>query len=195
LRTVGDDGVTNLVQSGTSDRTYAQIESRLYDLAPTTADSSSGGRTARQARERSDRLSGDETSFSTVLRPYLRDQDPYVTRIRDDPLVGTVRSVRNQVGTDDVLVIVTSDTDPTTLTEAAKTAIRGGGRTILFLTPQCLFEPTGLTDLDAAYDQYRTFETLRRDLDTHPRMTALEIAPDSRVDAVLAHRRMTSTSR
>ena len=195
LRTVGDDGLTNIVQSGTSDRTYAQIESRLYDLVPTTSESSSGGRTARQARERSDRLTDDETPFARVLGAYLRDQDPYVTRIRDDPLVGTVRSVRNQVGTDDMLVIVTSDADPTTLTEAAKAAIRGGGRAILFLTPRCLFEPTGLTDLDAAYDQYRTFETLRRDLDTHPRMTALEIAPDSRVDAVLAHRRMTSTTR
>ncbi|TKX40315.1 DUF58 domain-containing protein [Halorubrum sp. CGM4_25_10-8A] len=195
LRTVGDDGLTNIVQSGTSDQTYAQIESRLYDLVPTTADSSSGGRTAREARERSDRLTDDETPFARILGAYLRDQDPYVTRIRDDPLVGTVRSVRNQVGADDVLVIVTSDTDPTTVTEAAKAAVRGGGRTILFLTPQCLFEPAGLTDLDVAYDQYRTFETLRQDLDTHPRMTALEIAPDSRVDAVLAHRRMSSTTR
>lgn len=192
LRTVGDDGLRNLVQSGTSDETYAEIESRLYDLVPTTSESSSSGRTARQARERSDRLTADDTQFARVLKPYLSDQDPYVTRIRDDPLVGAVRSVRSQLGADDMLVIVTTDADPVSLTEAAKTAISGGGRTMIFVTPRCLFDPTGLTDLDTAYEQYRAFETLRRDLDTHPRITALEIAPDSRIDAVLAHRRMTS---
>jgi hypothetical protein len=117
--------------------------------------------------------------------------DPYVLRLRDDPLVGTIRHIRKQVGTEGVLVIVTSDDDPTTLREAVTTAIRGGGRVVVFLTPRCLFEPTGLTDLDAAYERYREFEQLRRDLDTHPRVTALEIAPESRLDAVLAHHHTT----
>lgn len=194
FRAVGDTGVTELVKSSTSARTYTQVERLLYGLMPTDSDPTTGGRPAVRARELADRLADDESAFAGVLGAYVADPDPYVLRLRDDPLVGTVRRIRNQVGTDGVLVVVTSDDDSTTLREAVTTAIRGGGRAVIFLTPRCLFEPTGLTDLDAAYEQYREFERLRRDLNDHPRVTALEIAPESRLDAVLAHHKATHRS-
>ena len=59
---------------------------------------------------------------------------------------------------------------------------------MVFITPQWLFEPTTLTDLDDAYDRYLAFEELRRELDGAPRVTAFEVAPGDRLDAVLAHR-------
>ncbi|MUW14129.1 DUF58 domain-containing protein [Halorubrum sp. CBA1125] len=194
--TVGRDGVTNAVRSRTTTRTYARAETLLYGLTPTADSDDSGSRTrsATRARELADRLDGDDGTFARVLDAYVSEPTQYAARIREDPLVGSVRRVRNRFETGGLIVIVTSDDEPTKLREAVKTAIGGGGRVIVFLTPRCLFEPTGPTDLDAAYDRYLEFERFRRDLDTHPRVTALEIAPETRLDSVLAHRRETPTA-
>jgi len=56
----------------------------------------------------------------------------------------------------------------------------------VFLTPSILFDPGGLVDLEAAYDRYVEFEEFRRDLARLPGVSAFEVGPGDRLDAVLA---------
>lgn len=189
--TVGERGPTVSVAPATATQTYGRIETLLYGLTPTDGGDAREARSVGRARTLTERLNGDASRFARTLSAYTRDPDPYVTLLRDDPLVGTVERVRNQSGREGLLVLVTSDERPTELREAVKTAIRGGGRALVFLLPRCLFEPAGLTDLDAAYERYREFERLRRELDRHPRVSVFELAPDSRLNTVLEHRRAT----
>lgn len=194
LRTIGEHGITHTVRSGTTPQTYARVESLLYDLTPAGETAVRGSRSAGRARQLAERLTGDDGQFASVLSPYVTDQTAYVRRFRDDPLVNTVRQVGTAVSSDGILVIITSDADPAKLREAVKTAIRSGGQILIFLLPHCLFESTDLTALDDTYEQYRAFEELRRSLETHPRVTVLEIAPKTRIQRVLAHRRGRPTS-
>ena len=188
LWTVGDHGITTTVPPNTTARTYTQIKTSLYDLLPTNDAGTPVTRTANNARQIADRLEGDTDSFGQTVAAYLDETQPYVRRIRDDPLVETIREVRTRHGSEGWITIITDDTDPTRLREAVKIATRGGSYAMVFITPQCLFEPTTLTDLDDAYDRYLAFEELRRELDGAPRVTAFEVAPGDRLDAVLAHR-------
>lgn len=188
FRAVGAEGITAQITAGTTPQTYTRIESALYSLQPTGETSPEGTRSAPQARQLATRLDGDTSSFGTVLGAYVGDQTQYVQRFRADPLVSTVRQAHSTGGGDGLIVIVTSDKDPMKLREAVKTAVHGDSRILVFLTPHCLFEPPALPDLDELYERYREFETLRRDLERHPRVSAFEVAPASRIQRVLAHR-------
>jgi uncharacterized protein (DUF58 family) len=194
VETVGDDGITATVRSSTSVQSYARAESVLYELTPTAASATSRTSSASRARELAERIEGGDDAFARVLGTYVDDPIRYVTRLRDDPLVGSVRRIRNQGQTGGLVVIMTSDDEPTRLREAVKIAVAGGGRAVVFLSPRCLFEPTDVTALNDVYDRYLAFERLRRELDAHPRATVLAIAPETRLDAVLAHRREVLTS-
>jgi hypothetical protein len=83
-------------------------------------------------------------------------------------------------------VILTDDSRPERLREAITVARRGGNRVLVFLAPSVLFESGGLADLEAAYDRYVDFEELRRDLAGLPGVSAFEVGPGDRLDAVLA---------
>ena len=191
LWTVGGSGPTASVDPGSATQLYGRIETLLYRLTPTGDGDAREARSVVRAQTLAERLDGDASRFARTLAAYTSDADPYMTLLRDDPLVGTVERIRNRSGQEGLIVLVTSDAQPTELREAVKSAIRGGGRALVFLLPGCLFEPSGLTDLDAAYERYRTFEQLRREIDGHPRVTAFEIAPNARLNTVLEHRRAT----
>lgn len=188
LWTVGDDGITNVVSPGSSGDTYSRILERLNKTAPTDESPTELAHSPSTARQVADRLAGENSEFARTLRPYVETTAPYVERIRDDPLVETVRRVRQQQGTDAWIVLSTSDSDPVRLKEAVQLASQGGGHTIVFLTPEALYEPGGLTDTERIYDRYVSFEDLRRELDAYPRVTAFEVAPGDRLDAVLSAR-------
>lgn len=192
---IGDEGITAQIQAGTTPQTYTQIESKLYSLQPTADTVTLRTRSATQAQHLADRLTGDPSSFASVLRTYASDQTQYRQRFRADPLVNTVRQTHTEAGEDGLVVMVTSDSEPVKLREAVKTAIQAGSQTLVFITPQCLFEPTDMAELDDLYERYREFEEFRRELEQHPRVTAFEVAPETRIQRVLAHRRASATSR
>ncbi|TKX56678.1 DUF58 domain-containing protein [Halorubrum sp. SS7] len=194
FRAVGSQGITTQITAGTTPQTYSRIESALYSLQLTAETSTEGTRSAPQARRLATRLDGDTSRFGTVLGAYVGDQTQYVQRFRADPLVSTVRQVHANGGGEGLIVIVTSDKDPVKLQEAVKTAIHGDSRILVFITPHCLFEPPALSDLDALYERYREFEEVRRDLERHPRVSAFEVAPSSRIQQVLAHRQAAAIS-
>jgi uncharacterized protein (DUF58 family) len=188
---VGGDGLTTAMSPESTTRTYRRIQTLLYDLSPTAAAPRRDRAPVARGQALADRLEGDTGTFAETLAPYVSDLDAYVQTLTAEPLVGTIRRIRNQNRREGIVVIITSDAAPAELREAIKTAIQGGGRALVFLTPRCLFESTGLADLDTAYDRYHDFEQLRRDLDAHPRVTVFEIAPDTRLNTLLAHRRTT----
>jgi uncharacterized protein (DUF58 family) len=191
FRAVGAQGITAQITAGTTPQTYTQIESALYTLQLTADTSTVGTRSAPQARQLATRLKDDTSRFGTVLGAYVGEQTQYVQRFQDDPLVSTVRQAHSTGGGNGIVVIITSDTDPIKLREAVKTALQGDSRILVFLTPHCLFDPPALADLPELYDRYREFEEFRRDLERHPQVSAFEVAPESRIQRVLAHRRTT----
>lgn len=190
LWTVGDKGITTRIHPDTAPETYDRIESTLFGLDATSTTTTPLARSAGDAQHIAGRLDGDD-AFDSVLRAYVSNTQSYVERLRDDPLVETVRELRSRFAADTLVVLVTSDEDPVRLQEAAKIMTQGGTSGLVFIAPRCLYEEAAMTELDDAYDRYRTFEELRRELDGHPRLTAFEIAPGNRLNAVLAHHRTT----
>jgi len=86
-------------------------------------------------------------------------------------------------------VILTDDERETEVREAVKLARRigtGDGGVLVFLAPTSLYEPGSLADLDAAYDRYADFERFRRSLAAIDGVSAYEVGPADRLDAVLA---------
>ncbi|ELZ44587.1 hypothetical protein C464_13195 [Halorubrum coriense DSM 10284] len=191
---VGSEGITTQITAGTTPQTYTNIKSALYDLQPTAEASTQGSRSAPQARQLADRLRGDTSPFGTALSAYVEDQTQYVQRFQTDPLVSTVRQAQSTRGSDGIIVLVTSDRDRAKLREAVKTAVQGDSQILVFLMPHCLFEPPALSKLDELYDHYRAFEEFRRELERHPRVSAFEVAPESRIQRVLAHRQATGVT-
>lgn len=186
--TVGVDGITDIVQSSTTAKTYGRATTILHGLTPTGDTTMRAARSAGTARQLGERLD-TETAFGRVLSPYLTDSTSYTVRIRDDPLVGAVQRAQLTDRTESLVVLITTDVDPTRLQEAVTIAIKGRNRVMVFITPQCLFEPAQMTALDELYDRYLSFETLRRTLDRHPRVSVFEVAAGSRLKRILAHRR------
>lgn len=194
LWTVGNNGITETVQPNTTPQTYARVTSALYAVEPTNDTTVPGSRSPREAQQLTDRLAATDGPFADVLAPYLKDQTAYVRRFREDPLVNTVRQVQNNVSRGGLLVIVTSDADPAKLRETVKIAIQSGSQLLVFVAPNCLFESTDPTALDETYAAYRAFEELRRNLENHPRVTVFEMAPETRIRTVLAHRQAQTPS-
>jgi hypothetical protein len=98
---------------------------------------------------------------------------------------------REHVATDDKLsvVLVTDDTEPRRVRETVQFARQTANQVTLFLTPHVLFEPSGLDDLETAYQRYLDFERFRQELDRLPNVTAFEVGPGDRLSAILESRR------
>jgi len=201
---IGEEGLTARHPPAATDESYARIRGTLQDLQPTGgnagasgngtaqsggADTLSGAVEARRnpaaARHMADRLTDDD-AFDTTLLPYFRATESYVRRISGDPLFGALRRDIANLNGPVWTVILTDDTRPERLREAVTVARRGDNRVLVFLAPTVLFEPGGLADLEAAYDRYVEFEEFRRSLARNPGVSAFEVAPGDRLDAVLA---------
>lgn len=188
--TVGDEGVTSRLDPAAAAEQYRRIRTVLADIAPTAP---AGARRAESrapaaARRDAGTLGGD-SAFARTLSPFLAEAAPYLQRIAEDPLFGAVSAnvarLRGTVWT----VVFTDDSHPAELREAVKLARGGDDHVLVFLTPAALFEQEGLTDLEAAYDLYSDFESFRRELDRLDRVSAFEVSPGDRLQAVLEARR------
>jgi len=213
LFAVGDGGITVARDPDTSRNQYRFVEQRLSTLTPTSEEGSPGAEggvgVARErdgrvqsreprgrglasparARRLASRTAGEDGALESMLAPFFASTEGYVHRLADRPLFRTVRSRLTRLGGPLWTVIVTDDADHTEIHEAAKVARGDDGRVLVFLAPRVLYEPGGLDDLDGAYERYRDFEAFRRRLSGLERVTAFEVAPGDRLDAVLARHR------
>lgn len=189
LYAVGDDGLTTREPPDSSHDQYARLRAELQDIVPTGgADTERrAATTPGDARRAANRLD-DDSAFARALRPFLADRGRYVTRIDEDPLYRTVRSEGQSLRGDVVTVLVTDDSHPAETREAVRLARRGDDHVVVFLLPSVLFEEGGLADLDRAHERYVDFEEYRRSLAGLDRVTAFEVAPGDRIEALLAAR-------
>jgi len=200
LYTVGDGGTTAEFAPSTNPRHYERIRSQLLDLGPTSerdagVDVDSLGPAAETdalgpaaATRRAASLDGT-SAFEGTLRPYFSSRTEYLTQLTEKPLFRTVKTQRAHLEGSVWSVVLTDDIDRAELRETVDLARRGPGHVLVFVTPRVLFEPGGLSDLESAYERYRDFENFRRDLDRLPGVTAYEVGPADRIDALLATRR------
>ncbi|WP_160135404.1 DUF58 domain-containing protein [Halococcus salsus] len=185
---VDDGGITDR-RPPTAGR-YSDVKRRLRALDPTTRDPTTGDTTADERddpatlRHIARGLTG-QNAFERTLGAYLESTATYVERIAGDPLFETARTSLAGLSGTVWTVIFTDDTHCAELRETVRLARRGNGRVLVFLTPTALFEPGGLADLEEAYERYRQFESFRRDLARLRRVSAFEVGPRDRLDAVL----------
>lgn len=194
LWTVGDEGLTTAIEPASTPRTRRRIRQRLLGLTPTEATAATVGRSPSVARRYAAALADAEphSAFAETVQPYFAASDPYVHRLREAPFVETVRQVYPSVGDGGLLVLVTSDHDRVGIREAVRIAVQGTAHVFVFLAPTALYVNTDSMET-GRYDEYVGFETFRKQLDRHPQVTAFEIAPKTRLDALLAARRTDPT--
>lgn len=188
LWTVGDDGLTETIAAGSDPTTYARVRSTILDLNPTTATTTRRVAPGRRVQTVVDRLTAAHQTKAT-LQPYATASTTVVDAVRDDAFVDAVHRARAQLGTEVWLVLVTTDADPTRLRESVQVATQGGGSVLVLIVPTVFFKHPRLDAIQDTYDAYTAFEDLRRELDSHPRVTALEVAPGDRLQALLANNR------
>jgi len=181
---VDADGIRDQALPDADPSHYEAVRHALLDAAPT--DGTSRRRRGTPARGVADRLGAEDTAYATRLRPFFgATPDPTAA----PPLVGAVRAAVQATRGTVWTVLLTDDAAPTELRDAVTAARRGDRQVRVLLAPSALFAPGGLSDAEAAYDRYRTFESLRRDLDGLARVHAYEVGPGDRLDAILAHAR------
>jgi uncharacterized protein (DUF58 family) len=131
------------------------------------------------------RLSGDDSTFASQLRPLLGDGSPYLHRVESEPLFAAARTYLGRLQGTLWTVLITDDTRRGELRETVRLARRGNDHVLVILAPRALFAADGLADLDAAYREYSAFETFRRELASMDRVEALELAPGDRIETIL----------
>jgi len=205
VATVDEGGTTAWEPPSTSPETYSVVKSTLHDLttdatdpSPTTGqaskdkigtettDRSTGpGQSPAAARQKATHLTDDDSSYGRSLRPFFTEAEGYVQRMEVDPLFGTVRTRLEETPGAVWSFLFTDDTDRAQLRETVKLASSRSAHMVVFLTPGVLFERDGLADVDAAYESYVEFEEFRRELASLDGVTALEVGPSDRIEAVL----------
>ncbi|WP_137284636.1 DUF58 domain-containing protein [Halorussus salinisoli] len=190
LYTVGDAGITTRQPAATTLEAYTQIQTTLHDLTLTHA-SADTHQTAdslppRKARQAATTLTATDSPFATQLRPYFEASRTYVQRISSQPLYKTVKTQLARQDNTISAIVLTDDKHRSEVRETVKLARKQHGDVLVFLTPTVLFEREGLTDINHAYDRYSDFEEFRRDLTRLEGVSAFEIGPGDRLDALLA---------
>ncbi|MCL9818288.1 DUF58 domain-containing protein [Natronocalculus amylovorans] len=187
---VGDDGITNLIQGVHRSTRYDEIRQRLLDLEPTPT----SGPTStveldhpESARRLVRELGDGKSEFERVVHAFATATTSYVQRLSSDPLSQAVRHERaNNGGFTGVTVILTDDTERSDIWKIARVADRDRGETFLFLAPRVFYDPQGLDNIERAYEQYLEFERFRERLCRLESVTAFEVAPADRLQAVIS---------
>ena len=192
LYAFADAGLTEQLQPSATPNQHALVRERLQILSPPTdgergrgRDRADRGATVEMSRGMARRLAGDQSTFARKLKPFVATERGILERA-ESPLGESVRTCLSRIRGTAWIAVFTDDADRERLVEVARLASGRNHHVLAFLTPRVLFEPGGFDDLDAAYRRYVEFEEFRRRLSTLPRVTAFEVGPRDRLDAILA---------
>lgn len=197
IATIDEGGTTDWESPGTTPEAYDSVRDRLHELRVTrdrgqralvragTGQSSPGRQGPAAAQRKRSRLAGDDSAYGRTLRLFYSDSESYVQRMADDQLFETVRTRLARVPGSTWTLLFTDDTDRGQLRETVKFARRESAGVLVFLAPDGLFERTSLADLEGTYDEYVEFEEFRRELSGMEDVTAFEVSPADRIEAVL----------
>ena len=198
---VGDEGIEHRLDPRATPDQYPTVRRLVLDLvagdgrmdAPMVR---SGRRLVRfgesfasspeAARQKATRLDAEDTVFGRRLRPYLETTSVYVERFSRDPLFNTAEREIAPLRGQSMTMLLTDDVDHVAVRETAELLRRNDNRVLVFLAPTVLYEPGGLGDLEASFERYVEFESFRRELHGMARVSAYEVGPRDRLDAVLS---------
>lgn len=195
LYALGNAELTERIEPTTTPAGYRTIRTALLRLQPTSGHgdpqvaSRGDPKPPDKAQAAATTLEGDDSSFATRLRPFFAESTGYVKRLRKDSLFEAIREQRSRLSGSVWTVLLTSDEDRRQIREAVRLAREGDNHVLVFLTPKCLYESRSPGTIEDTYEKYLAFEEFRKQLDRLPRVTAFEVAPGDRLDAVLTARR------
>lgn len=185
--TIGDEGITNQIQANARPAHYARVKEILRGLEPTTPTTESLPSNAvvrpGAVRQRKRQLTDDPHPFARTLRPFFENQAQYVERLTEDPLFETIRRIQATSRGSTWTILITDDAHRTQTQEAVRLAADQGNQVLAFISPRVLYDES--TDLESAYDQYRSFEKFRQGLAQLPRVSAFEFGPGEQLNALL----------
>lgn len=175
------DGISRLQASTSTPSGYQRTRQQLRALQPTPGDTDQRPFTPLRHRETS---IVSETTYGQTLQAY-RELHP--SRLSDTTtLHHAVRTtISNHSGTVRV-ALFTDDSDRASIRQAVNEAQRTDAQVFVFLAPRVLFEPGTLAELSRAVERYEEFERFRTSLSRLPSVTAYEVAPQDRLQTVLA---------
>jgi uncharacterized protein (DUF58 family) len=194
LYAVDGDAVLSRRRTPSAGRAARSLRDPQFALRPRSGGGSGGATTSRPRVSPLDRgrvagrLRDGHSTFDRRLAPYFGSR-VRTDAVDEDPVRTAVRRERGATEDDLGVVLVTDDTAPNRVRETVRYARRTADRVTLFLTPQVLFEPGGLDDLETAYERYLEFEEFRRELDRLPNVYAFEVGPGDRLGAIVDSRR------
>ncbi len=197
LITIGDEGLTTTIPATRQQIGYSRIREHLLEIEPTPAGpptSSVDLHHPEAARRLAKRLADDTSAFGTTLRTFAESTPAYVERIEADPLYGAVEYLQAASNGTQLTIILTEDTNRPQLRETVRAAASNDSAVLVFLTPQVLFDTTGLGSLETAYSRYHEFEQFRTDLKRFSSVVAYEVGPGDRLATLLSTQR-SKTSR
>lgn len=184
---------------------YRAVRNRL--LARPDPDSQPSARRQRRRKsattpadsvETAVHLEDDNSPFATAVRPFVTNNTSHTAQLNHDSLFQAVRMAQRRVTGRISYLIFTDDSDPMRLQETVRVARRGRDDVSLFLTPSALFDWGELVGLEQVAEQYRSFESLRRELDRQDRVEAYEVTPRGRIETIQTvlerHGEQTSTT-
>ncbi|WP_254546102.1 DUF58 domain-containing protein [Halomarina pelagica] len=178
--TVDDRGITSRLSPGTS-RDYAETVERRLDELAAAIDSSASAVGVRPLSVR--RVPVLDGAFGRTVEAYLDAAGTVETA--DRPLVAAAQTIRSRLASGRVFVF-TDDTDRAAVIDAVRALVGGGIEVVVILAPTVLFERRTMAQLDATHREYVAFERFRRELAGLHDVSAFEVAPGDRVDAVLS---------
>lgn len=192
LITVGNEGLTNLIEPSHRQAGYAELRRRIRELEPTPTDKPGSGveldHPESASRLRSE-FEASEHAFGRILHAFATETTAYVSQTETQPLVRAVRYQQAATRSSALTVIITDDTDRAELWEAVQTAMKKAGSVFVFLSPTVCFEPEQMAHTEQATQRYREFEQYRRRLDRLDSVTALEVAPARRLAEVRSEKK------
>ena len=183
---VDETGCARQVRPGSTDTTYQSVRQTLETLrieGNTKVIRSREPDRAISATRRLAALGTDHGTFAQTLRPYFRARSSYRRRFESDSLFGTIHTATSQTNARQWVIIATDDSRPDALRETVA-MLRGDGHLVsCYLAPSVLYADED--DLDAAFTDYETFESLRRELAAIPGVQAFEVGPKDRLGKII----------
>ncbi len=183
LITVATDGITAHHHPTANEASLGRMRRHLTDLTPTRT----SRHTARSpvSAPTVDRLWEEQNPFTDTLRPFVTDRGAYRRHIEEQPLYHGLETTIHRRHGPGLVVLLTTDADPTELRETIRLARRHEHDVLCYLAPQVLFDDLVARDPTAAYERYVDFEELRRELTAWQGVTALEVGPHERLAEIL----------
>jgi uncharacterized protein (DUF58 family) len=186
--TVDDEGVTESVVPVARTEAYESAHHRINDLTAeaenhpvATASSTWAGSVTHPENPTAETRSPMETTLLAY-----RDAAGSNRRLPNQPLYNGFQAAPLEIRAADLVVICTDDSNRTELRNTVGLARRNATEVVVFITPTVAFDADLITDLDAAYERYRTFDQFRRELNEIGSVTAYEVGSPDQISTILA---------